>query len=90
MNAGHQPFPVLVVDDSPVARKLVEQVLPPEQYTLLPAKTVSEALDLFALHRPGLSATRDVRMESDQIERDGHRPLDPSRGLRNRRVEGLK
>jgi hypothetical protein len=36
-----------------------------------------------------LSTTRGVRMESDQIRRDGHGPLDPPPGLRNRQAEGL-
>ena len=36
-----------------------------------------------------LSTTRDGRMESDQIRRDGHGSLDPPPGLPNRRVEGL-
>ncbi|MFY9528482.1 MAG: diguanylate cyclase [Candidatus Acidiferrales bacterium] len=68
MNAGKQPFPVLVIDDSPVARKLVEQALPLGEYTVLPAKTVSEALDLFALHRPGLVITDWLMPDLSGIE----------------------
>jgi two-component system, cell cycle response regulator len=48
---------VLVVDDSPVSRKLVEITLPPTDYTVLPARTGHEALEIFAQHRPGLVIT---------------------------------
>jgi two-component system, cell cycle response regulator len=50
-------FPVLAVDDSPVARKLLEHALPPDEFKLILAKTGREALDLFAEHRPGLVIT---------------------------------
>jgi two-component system cell cycle response regulator len=53
-----KPTPiVLVVDDSPVARKLVEHALPKEEYTLLFASTGREALDLFVTNRPALVIT---------------------------------
>lgn len=48
---------VLVVDDSPVSRKLVEITLPRTDYTVLPAQTGHEALEIFAKHRPGLVIT---------------------------------
>jgi len=51
------PFPVLVVDDSPVARKLVECSLPKDEYAIIMAKTGQEAIDKFAQHRPGLIIT---------------------------------
>jgi len=59
MAEQHKPKPihVLVVDDSPVARKLVEITLPQETYVVLQAKTGQEALELFAKHRPGLVIT---------------------------------
>jgi two-component system, cell cycle response regulator len=57
MSAPEQAFPVLVVDDSPVARKLVEHALPPDRYSIFNAQTGQEALDLFAKHRPGLVIT---------------------------------
>jgi two-component system cell cycle response regulator len=57
MSSAHNTFPVLVVDDSPVSHKLVEQALPPERHAILPAKTAQEALELFAKHRPGLVIT---------------------------------
>ena len=56
-NTCMEAFDVLVVDDSPVARKLVEHALPKEEFRVLPAKTGLEALELFALHRPGLVIT---------------------------------
>jgi two-component system, cell cycle response regulator len=68
MNGSPQPFPVLVVDDSPVARKLVEHALPSEQFRILPAKTALEALELFALHRPGLVITDWVMPDLTGIE----------------------
>jgi len=52
-----RPFLVLVVDDSAVARKQVEHVLPTKEFSVLQAKTGLEALNLFALHRPGLVIT---------------------------------
>ena len=56
---GHlkQSFTVLVVDDSPVARKLVERALPPEEYTLLFAETGKKAREIFEEHYPGLIIT---------------------------------
>ena len=57
MNDSKRPFLVLVVDDSAISRKQVEQVLPTKEFSVLPAKTGIEALNLFALHRPGLVIT---------------------------------
>jgi len=48
---------ILVADDSPVYRKLVEQSLTQENCTLLLAKNGREALDLFAEHQPALLIT---------------------------------
>jgi DNA-binding response OmpR family regulator len=48
---------VLVVDDSPVARKLVELTLPSDEYLLLFAKTGTEALEFFSRYRPALVIT---------------------------------
>jgi two-component system cell cycle response regulator len=48
---------ILVVDDSPVYRKLVEQALSQEDYTVLFAKNGRQAMDLFAEHRPALVIT---------------------------------
>ena len=48
------PFKVLIADDSPVSRKLVEQALFGQPYTLLFAKTGKEAVELYIEHRPSL------------------------------------
>ena len=48
---------VLVVDDSPVYRKLVEHTLQKERYTVLLAKGGNEALRIFAQHRPAVVVT---------------------------------
>src|SRR6202521_1588986 len=48
---------VLVVDDSPVYRKLVEHALEGNSYSLLFAKSGSEALELFARHLPAIVIT---------------------------------
>lgn len=68
MNPLEPAFPVLVVDDSAVARKLVEHALPQDVYTLLLAKTGREALDLFAKHRPGLVITDWLMPDMSGIE----------------------
>jgi two-component system, cell cycle response regulator len=47
---------VLVVDDSPVSRKLVEQALD-GVYPMLFAKTCAEALELFEQHAPSIVVT---------------------------------
>jgi diguanylate cyclase (GGDEF)-like protein len=57
MDIEKQTCQILVVDDSPVARKLVEQTLSTEEYSLLFAKTGQEAIDLFAKHHPPLVIT---------------------------------
>lgn len=48
---------ILVADDSPVYRKLVEQSLAQESCTVLLAKNGREAVDLFAKHQPALVIT---------------------------------
>jgi len=61
-------FTVLVVDDSPVARKLVELTLPGEEYLLLFAKTGAEALDFYARYRPALVITDWLMPDFSGIE----------------------
>ncbi len=56
-NAARHSMPVLVIDDSPVARKLVENALDKDQYAVLPAKSGAEALQIFAEHKPGIVIT---------------------------------
>ena len=68
MSAPEQAFSVLIVDDSPVARKLVEHALPSERYTIFNAKTGQEALDLFAKLRPGLVITDWLMPDLSGIE----------------------
>src|SRR5437773_3395050 len=43
--------------DSPIDRKLLEQALSQEQYTVLSAKSGQEAIQLLAEHRPPLVIT---------------------------------
>jgi len=68
MSAPQQTFSVLVVDDSPVARKLVEHALPSDRYRILNARTGQEALDSFAEHRPGLVITDWLMPDLSGIE----------------------
>jgi two-component system cell cycle response regulator len=68
MNANDDGFTILVVDDSPVARKLVEYALPPDQFRVLLAKTGGEALDLFAKHRPPVVITDWLMPDLSGIE----------------------
>lgn len=48
---------ILVADDSPVYRKLVEQSLSQEHCTVLLAKSGQQAMDLFIEHQPALVIT---------------------------------
>jgi len=57
MPASNSPLPVLVVDDSPVARKIVEQSLPKDEYALLSASTGHQAESIFAEHHPPIVIT---------------------------------
>jgi two-component system, cell cycle response regulator len=50
-------YQILVVDDSPVHRKLIEQALEAEPYSLLFATNGVEALDLFYKHAPSIVLT---------------------------------
>jgi two-component system cell cycle response regulator len=50
-------YQILVVDDSPVSRKLVEQALEAADYSLLFAQSGREALDLFRRHAPSIVVT---------------------------------
>src|SRR5580700_11331085 len=66
--ASDDQFTVLVVDDSPVARKLVELTLPGDEYLLLFAKTGAEALDFYARYRPALVITDWLMPDFSGIE----------------------
>ena len=54
MSHSAQNYQVLVVDDSPVSRKLVERALKAGAYSLLFAKNGTEALELFRKHSPSI------------------------------------
>jgi CheY-like chemotaxis protein len=47
-------YTILVVDDSLVYHKLVEQALAEESYSLLFAENGEEALSLFSSHTPSI------------------------------------
>jgi two-component system, cell cycle response regulator len=57
MKQTSPPYRVLVVDDSPVYRKLVEQLLPSERYSPLFARNGAEGLELFEEHSPCIVVT---------------------------------
>ena len=54
MTAVSPSLPVLVVDDSPFSRKLLEHALSEDSYSLLFAENGSGALQLFKEHRPAI------------------------------------
>jgi diguanylate cyclase (GGDEF)-like protein len=57
LNETSEALTVLVADDSAVARKLLSQTLPAELYTVLPARSGHEALELFIRERPAMVIT---------------------------------
>jgi two-component system, cell cycle response regulator len=57
MNDAVQNLQVLVVDDSPVCRKLVQQALKQETYEMLFAESGAEALKLYERHAPSIVIT---------------------------------
>jgi two-component system cell cycle response regulator len=57
MDPSSRDVKVLVADDSPVYRKLVEQSLSQEHYTVLLAKNGRQAMELFTKHEPALVIT---------------------------------
>lgn len=57
MTEAMRKFPVLVVDDSPVYRKLIEHALEDEAYAPLFAKNGHEALELYAKHGSAIVIT---------------------------------
>src|SRR6267378_7357862 len=57
MTEAMRKFPVLVVDDSPVYRKLIEHALEDEAYSPLFAKNGREALEVYAKHGPAIVIT---------------------------------
>jgi two-component system cell cycle response regulator len=67
MDAPHQ-FKVLVADDSPLYRKLVEQALSHERYSVLFANDGRRAVDLFSEHHPPLVITDWMMPDISGIE----------------------
>src|SRR5229473_8343255 len=57
MDATARNFKVLVADDSPIYRKLVEHTLAEKQYAVFFAKSGREAMALFSEHQPSLVIT---------------------------------
>lgn len=57
MDPSSRDLKILVADDSPVYRKLVEQTLSQEHYAVLLAKNGRQAMDLFTEHQPALVIT---------------------------------
>jgi two-component system, cell cycle response regulator len=57
MDPSSPEVKILVADDSPVYRKLVEQSLSQEQYNVLFAKSGRQAMDLFIEHQPAIVIT---------------------------------
>jgi two-component system cell cycle response regulator len=57
MDSSFPDVKILVADDSAVYRKLVEQSLSQEHYTVLLAKSGRQAMDLFTEHQPALVIT---------------------------------
>jgi two-component system chemotaxis response regulator CheY len=57
MSQANSSYQILVVDDSPVYRKLVEQVLASECYSLLFARDGAEAMKLYEEHAPSIVIT---------------------------------
>ncbi len=72
MKARPEEFTILVADDSPIYRKLVEYALSTQPYTVLFAKNGRQALDLFARHQPALVVTDWVMPDITGIELCGH------------------
>jgi len=66
--AHKEPIHVLVADDSAVYRKLVEHALPSVLFSVLPAKSGLEAIELFHQHRPEMVITDLVMPDITGIE----------------------
>ena len=79
MSQTKRNYEVLVVDDSPVYRKLVEHALPSETYSLLFARDGAEALRLFEERSPTMVITDWVLPDLSGIELCQRIRSDPSR-----------
>src|SRR5437667_9411917 len=72
VDATARDFKVLVADDSPIYRKLVEHTLSEKQYAVLFAKRGREAIDLFTEHQPSLVITDWMMPDLSGIELSEH------------------
>jgi diguanylate cyclase (GGDEF)-like protein len=63
-----EDFKILVADDSPLDRKVLEHTLGREKYAVFVAKSGREALDLFVKHKPNLVITDWVMPDLTGIE----------------------
>ena len=68
LDAAAREFKVLVADDSPIYRKLVEHTLAEKQHAVLFAKSGREAIDLFSEHQPSLVITDWMMPDLSGIE----------------------
>jgi two-component system cell cycle response regulator len=68
VEATARDFKVLVADDSPIYRKLVEHTLSEKHYAVLFAKSGREAIDLFSEHQPSLVITDWMMPDLSGIE----------------------
>jgi two-component system, cell cycle response regulator len=79
MKPGATGCQILVVDDSPVYRKLVEQALEETAYSLLFAKSGREALELFLKHSPSIVVTDWMMPDFSGLELCDRIRSDPKR-----------
>ncbi len=79
MTSSQESYQVLVVDDSPVYRKLIEHALSSECYSPLFAKSGQEARELFAKHSPSIVITDWMMPDSSGLELCQHIRADADR-----------
>jgi two-component system, cell cycle response regulator len=80
MDSSAASYQILVVDDSPVHRKLVEQALEDAAYSLLFAKSGVEALEMFRQHAPSIVVTDWMMPDLSGLELCEHIRADSRRG----------
>jgi two-component system cell cycle response regulator len=78
MNQSISNYEILVVDDSPVYRKLVEQILASQPYTLLLAKNGQEALQMYRQYCPCIVITDWIMPDLSGLELCQRIRSDPS------------
>jgi two-component system, cell cycle response regulator len=79
MNHTNSKYEVLIVDDSPVYRRLVEQILSPEGYSILLASDGAEAERMFEERSPCMVITDWMLPDFSGFELCRRIRLDPSR-----------